>query len=147
MWLDGWACLCAWDKENAVEDCRSGPAPDGYARLNQGTGPWERAEVLTQLTGEESVVRRFPVGADEWRINRIIRAQLEDGKPVLVSTRTQAHDYEILEHGLEAGHVYEVTGVEKGKIVLWNPWNKDHPEPLETDEFTRNVQPWYTTLK
>ena len=43
--------------------------------------------------------------------------------------------------------MYEVTGVEKGKIVLRNPWNKDHPEPMETDEFARNLRPCYVTLK
>jgi hypothetical protein len=146
-WLDEWASLCAQDREGGVEDGRSGPAPEGYARLNQGTNAWERAEALTQLTGEESVVRRFPAGDDEWRINRIIRTQFEDGKPVLVSSRRELYDYEILPHGLQADHVYEVTGVEKGKILLRNPWNKEHPEPLETDEFARNIQPRYTTLK
>ena len=93
------------------------------------------------------MVRQFPLGAEEWRINRIIRTQLEEGKPVLVSSRGQSHAYEKLPHQLEPAHVYEVTGVDKGRIVLRNPWNKDHPEPMETDEFARNIQPCYVTLK
>jgi hypothetical protein len=43
--------------------------------------------------------------------------------------------------------VYEVTGVEKGKIILRNPWNEDHPQPMETDEFARNMSRYYSTLK
>ncbi len=146
-WLDGWATLCAQDvADSDVPNPRFGPAPDGYARLNQGTSPWERAEALTHLTGEESVVREFPAGPEEWLINRIIRGQLEESKPVLVTSRQQANKNEALPHGLEPAHVYEVTGVEKGKILLRNPWNKDHPVPMETDEFARNIQPLYVTL-
>jgi hypothetical protein len=115
-------------------------------RLHQGTSPWERAEVLTQLTGQEAEVREFPAGRDEWLINRVIRAQLVDAKPVLVCSRDRSYDDEVLPHNLEPAHVYEVTGVDKGKIVLRNPWNYDHPEPLETEEFARNVHHLYTTL-
>jgi hypothetical protein len=146
-WHDGWSFLCARDEKIGAKYPRFGPAPEGYARLNQGTGPWERTEILTQLTGEESVVRQFPAGPDEWRINRIMRTQLEESKPVLVSSRDAAYEDEILPHNLERAHVYEVTGIEKGKVVLRNPWNKDDPEPMETDEFARNMQPWYVTLK
>jgi len=42
--------------------------------------------------------------------------------------------------------MYEVTGVEQGKIILRNPWNDDHPEPMETDEFARNMSRYYSTL-
>ena len=146
-WLDDWSSICAGDHESGAKNPRSGAAPDGYVRLNQGTSPWERAEALTQLTGQESVVREFPAGPEEWRINRIIRTQLEESKPVLVSSRGQSHEHDRLPHRLEPAHVYEVTGVEKGKIVLRNPWNKDHPEPMETDEFARNLRPCYVTLK
>ena len=145
-WLDGWASLCAQDQADNVKNPRSGPAPDGYVRLHQGTTPWERAEILTHLTGQESVVRQFPAGPEEWRINRIIRAQLEDSRPVLVSSRAKAHNQESLPHDLEPAHVYEVTDVDKGRIVLRNPWNYKHPEPMETDEFVRNMQLCYVTL-
>ena len=131
-WMDDWAGLCAQDKIADAENQRSGPAPTGYVRLHQGTTPWERAEVLTHLTGQPAVVREFPAGRDEWTINRIIRAQLTDGKPVIVSSRGLTHRREELPHGLKDEHVYEVTGIEKGKIILRNPWNKDHPQPMET---------------
>jgi hypothetical protein len=49
-------------------------------------------------------------------------------------------------HRLEPGHVYEVTGTERGKILLRNPWNQKHPEPMETDEFARNMSCYYSTL-
>jgi hypothetical protein len=145
-WMDDWAGLCAQDQADDAEKPRSDPAPAGYVRLHQGTTPWERAEALTQLTGQPAVVREFPAGWDEWHINRIIRTQLADGKPVLVSSRPKTHKRESLPHGLEAEHVYEVTGVEKGKIILRNPWNKDHPQPMETHEFARNMSRYYSTL-
>jgi hypothetical protein len=75
-----------------------------------------------------------------------MREQLADGKPVLVSSRRKAHEREFLPYGLEAGHVYEVTGIEMGRIILRNPWNKDHPQPMETDEFARNMNRYYSTL-
>jgi hypothetical protein len=145
-WADDWTYLCAEDRADNVENPRSGPAPSGYIRLHQGTTPWERAEALTQLTGRPATVREFPDGQEEWRINRIIRDQLTDGKPVLVSSRPEAYSGELLPHGLKAGHVYEVTGVEQGKILLRNPWNKDHPQPMETDEFARAMNRYYSTL-
>ncbi len=145
-WMDEWAGLCAEDKADNAENQRSGPAPTGYVRLHQGTTPWERAEALTQLTGQPAVVREFPSGRDEWCINRMIRAQLVEGKPVLVTSRRKTHEREQMPHGLEGEHVYEVTGVEKGKIILRNPWNYKHPEPMETDEFARNMGRYYSTL-
>jgi hypothetical protein len=145
-WMDDWAGLCAQDQADNAENQRSGPAPTGYVRLHQGTTPWERAEALTQLTGQPAVVREFPTGRDEWTINRIIRTQLIDGKPVLVGSRKLRPEEEMLPHDLEDEHVYEVTGVEKGRIVLRNPWNHRHPEPMETDEFARNMSRYYSTL-
>ena len=145
-WMDDWAGMCAQDQADNAKNQRSGPAPVGYVRLHQGTTPWERAEALTQITGQPAVVREFPTGRDEWHINRIIRTQLADGKPVLASSRHKTRERESLPYGLEAEHVYEVTGIEKGRISLRNPWNKDHPQPLETDEFARNMSRYYSTL-
>lgn len=145
-WETDWAELCAQDQADNVKTPRSGPAPTGYLRLHEGSTPWERAEALTQLTGRSATVREFPVGHDEWLTNRIIRDQLSSGKPVLVSSRPKTHERETLPHGLKASHVYEVTGVEKGQIILRNPWNKDHPQPMETDEFARNMSRYYSTL-
>jgi hypothetical protein len=145
-WMDDWAGMCAQDEADNGEEQRSGPAPTGYVRLHQGTTPWERAEALTQLTGQPAVVREFPTGRDEWTINRIIRTQLADGKPVLVGSRKLEPEEEVLPHGLEDRHVYEVTDVDKGKIILRNPWNRKHPEPMETHEFVRNMSSYYSTL-
>ena len=66
--------------------------------------------------------------------------------PVLVCSRQEAYEREMLPHDLEAEHVYEVTGVEKGKVILRNPWNRKHPEPMETEEFARNMSHYYSTL-
>jgi hypothetical protein len=146
MWEHDWDLLCAQDRAANMANPRSGPTPDGYVRMHQGTTAWERAEALTQLTGQPAVVCEFPEGNEEWRINRIIRAQLDDGKPVLVSSRPEAREGEKLPSNLEPGHVYEVSGIEKGRILLRNPWNEKHPEPMETDEFARNMSNYYSTL-
>jgi hypothetical protein len=145
-WESDWAGICADDRARNAEPPRSGPAPSGYARIHQGTTHWERAEALTQLTGQPAAVRAFPDGRDEWRINRVIRDQLAEGKPILVCSRPKRNEWEALPNRLEARHVYEVTGIEKGKIVLRNPWNKDHPQPLDTDEFIGNIDRHYSTL-
>jgi hypothetical protein len=145
-WENDWAGICAQDRARNAENPRSGPAPAGYARLHQGTTPWEQAEALTQVTGQSAVVREFPSGREEWTINRIVRAQLTDSKPVLVGSRPQEHERDVLPHDLKPAHVYEVIGTEKGKILLRNPWNKEHPEPMETDEFARNMSRYYSTL-
>src|SRR5262249_13931267 len=145
-WMDDWAGMCAQDQADNAKNQRSGPAPVGYVRLHQGTTPWERAEALTQITGQPAVVREFPTGRNEWHINRIIRTQLADGKPVLFGSRPLRPGEEVLPNGLEDGHVYEVTGIQKGKIILRTPWNRKHPEPMETDEFARNMSSYYSTL-
>jgi hypothetical protein len=145
-WQNDWDEICTQDIIDKRKNPRSGPAPDGYVRLHQGTSPWERAEVLAQLTGQEAEVREFPAGRDEWSINRVIRAQLAESKPVLVSSRDRLYENELLPHRLEPAHVYEVTNVDKGRIVLRNPWNYKHPEPMETEQFARNMRPLYTTL-
>jgi hypothetical protein len=146
IWANDWAALCASDAARNAEKPRSGPPATGYVRLHQGTTPWEWAEALTQLTGQPAVVREFPSDRDEWTINRIIRTQLTDHKPVLVSSRKEEYEGEVLPHRLEAGHVYEVTGFEKGKVLLRNPWNYKHPEPMETDDFAKNISSCYSTL-
>lgn len=145
-WRDEWACLCEEDLRDGAKNPRTGPAPEGYIRLNQGSTAWDRAEMLTQLTGQEAEVREFPTGREEWKINQLIRTQLADGKPVLVSSRGEEREGEILPHNLKPAHVYEATGVEKGKIVLRNPWDHKHPEPMETEEFARNMSRYYSTL-
>jgi hypothetical protein len=145
-WQGDWVGICADANANRADSPIRDPAPTGYARLNQGTDAWERAEVLTQLTGQAAEVREFPSGDDEWKINRIIRAQLENGKPVLVVSRDQSDDEKVLPYNLKADHAYEVTGVEKGKILLRNPWGYKHPAPMEANEFARNIRPWYATL-
>jgi hypothetical protein len=145
-WEKDWAGIRAQNQARNADNPQSGPAPTGYVRLHQGTTPWERAEALTQITGQPAVVREFPQGQDEWAINRIIRAQLADQKPVLVDSRAKMHGREVMPHNLKPRHVYEITGVEEGKVILRNPWNEDHPEPMETDEFARNMSRYYSTL-
>ena len=124
---------------------RSGPPPDGYVRLNQGSTPWDRAELLTQLTGKESVVRSIPPRDAD--VTRVLTRQLRDRKPVLAASRSGRYEDEKLPNELQPAHAYEVVAVEAGKIVLRNPWHEDHPERMTPAEFSENMEPNYTTLK
>lgn len=145
-WAESWAGLCELDAaDEKVGNPRSGPPPDGYVRLNQGSTSWDRAELLTQLTGKEAVVRSFPHRDGD--VARVLTRQLRDRKPVLAASRSECYEDERLPHDLQAVHAYEVVGVEAGKIVLRNPWNEDHPEPMTLGQFIANMEPKYTTLK
>ena len=114
-------------------------------RLNQGSISWDRAELLTQLTGEDSVVRTFP--DDPRQLTRVLARQLHDSKPVLVSSRAPHYDDEIMPFDLEDSHAYELVAVSDDKFVLRNPWNLKHPEAMRPSEFAANMQPFYATLK
>lgn len=103
--------------------------------------------MLTQLTGEEAIVREFPTDNEDWRVGRVIRRQLNDSKPMLVSSRPREYPQEELPHNLDPCHVYEVVGLDKGRIQLRNPWNRNHPDFMQAEEFQRNMRPWYVTLR
>jgi len=145
-WEAGWAAICAADAaDKDVRNPRTGRPPDGYVRLNQGSTAWDRAELLTQLTGKESIVRSFPKRAED--ITHMLGKQLGDRKPVLIATRPANYKGEELPNELDAAHAYEVTAVWQDKIILRNPWNHRHPEPMTPAEFAVNMEPRYTTLK
>ncbi len=145
-WAASWAELCKQDAaDEKVKKPRSGPPPDGYVRLNQGSTSWDRAELLTQLTGKESVVRSLPQRDAD--VTRVLTRQFRERKPVLVASREEHEEGEELPHALDASHAYEVVAVRQGKIVLRNPWNHTHPEPMTPGEFATNMEPKYTTLK
>jgi hypothetical protein len=145
-WAESWAELCKSDStDEKVKKPRSGPPPHGYVRLNQGSTSWDRAELLTQLTGKESAVRSIPqCDAD---VIRVLTRQLRDRKPVLVASRHEHYEDEKLPHYLQPAHAYEVVAVGAEKLVLRNPWNEDHPKPMSPHEFVENMEPKYTTLK
>ncbi len=144
-WAESWAAACRADIVDKKENPRSGPPPDGYVRLNQGSTAWDRAELLTQLTGKESIVRSLPRRADE--VTRVLAKQLDDRKPVLIASRRERHDDERLPHDLQAAHAYEVVAVNSQKIALRNPWNEDDPETMSAAEFAANMEPYYTTVE
>ncbi|TDD85117.1 hypothetical protein E1293_11765 [Actinomadura darangshiensis] len=132
---------------------KAGGAPTGYVRLNQGTNPGERAELLTQLTGQPAKTVQFPTGNDKQgrsadrQLKEEIAGQLSQSKPILVGTRKLLDGESDLPRNLVASHAYEVTKVdEQGKFHLRNPWNYEHPEPLTFQEFKAHIRPRYTTL-
>ncbi|MGW1670286.1 hypothetical protein [Streptomyces sp. NPDC002324] len=129
------------------------PTPAGYERLNQGSSQWDQAEILTQLTGEDSAVYPFPKGESAGAaLESHLRQQLADNKPILAGTRPLDEDAgeKALPHNLIAGHAYEVVGAQDGLVHLRNPWNMAHPEPMKAEEFMENFsyQGWgfYATL-
>ncbi|MGI5203886.1 C2 family cysteine protease [Spirillospora sp. CA-108201] len=141
---------------NEIWNARGNPgdAPTGYVRLNQGSGPGERAELLTQLTGLPAKSVQFPSGYDnqgrsaDRQLHDEIFRQLSHGKPVLVGTRDKREGESRLSKGLRANHAYEVTKIDdQGRFHLRNPWGRKHPEPMTIQEFKREARSRYTTLE
>ncbi|QFQ99088.1 hypothetical protein F9278_26400 [Streptomyces phaeolivaceus] len=143
-----------WDAEwKADADAPDGPTPVGYERLNQGSTVWEQTEMLTQLTGSDSIVLPFPQGEGAGpALEGHLRQQLAESKPVLAATRmlNEDADEEELPYELVPNHVYEVVGAQDGMVHLRNPWGVDDPEKMSTEEFIKNFsdQGWglYGTL-
>ncbi|URM99381.1 C2 family cysteine protease [Actinomadura madurae] len=133
---------------------KPGDAPTGYVRLNQGSSPGERAELLTQLTGLPAKTVQFPEGYDnrgrsaDRRLQDEITGQLSSNKPVLVGTRELREGETNLPKKLADSHAYEVTKIDdQGNFHLRNPWNKRHPQPMTIQEFRANIRPRYTSLE
>ncbi|MFC9927008.1 hypothetical protein [Streptomyces sp. NPDC127190] len=121
-----------------------GPTPTGYGRLNQGSRPYDQAELLTQITGEPSQIVSFPQGGGaEHTLEQQIQEKLSEGKPVLVATRPidTVNGEGDLPKSLVPGHVYEVLSFNNEEVRLHNPWNRYHPETLTAAEFTEYFQP------
>ena len=144
------------DKQTAIWNARgkTGNAPTGYIRLNQGSNAGERSELLTQLTGRPAKTVEFPSGYDnrgrsaDHQLRDEITDQLSDGKPVLVGSRSLRKGETTLPRNLRKSHVYEVTKIDdKGMLHLHNPWNTQHPEPMTIQEFKANIRPRYSTLE
>jgi hypothetical protein len=149
----------AVDQDRANVGLRPSPndAPTGYNRLDIGSTPYQQADLLAKLTGEDAEVRRIP--GEEMGEQALLdgfRDQLGAGKPVLVGTRGLHITNEQFPEGIYAGHAYEVTKVEKDKIYTRNPWGYDHPDPMNTKTFWEYYRRYnhdgtrdghYTTLK
>ncbi len=145
-WAGMWQRLCDADAaDEKIKNPRTGPPPQGYVRLNQGSTSWDRAELLTQLTGKESAVRCYP--DDPKQLVQVLARQLRDRNPVLVASRTQENEKERLPHKLEPCHAYEVVAVTDEKIHLRNPWNRADPDVISAKDFTTDMQLNYATLK
>ncbi|WP_433178152.1 hypothetical protein [Actinoallomurus sp. CA-150999] len=137
-----------WDVQG-----NGGDAPTGYVRLNQGSNPSDRAELLTQLTGKPAKSWEFPTGYDhngrgpDRQLLEDFRKQLGDSKPILVGTRDLRAGEKRLPHKLHHCHAYEVTSVDGGgRIHLRNPWNAQHPQVMTVKEFKDSMRARYTTL-
>ena len=142
-----------WDMIRAHKEVPESPA-HGYGRLAQGSNPRDQAEILTQVTGEPAVNRKFPDGmpeaglAAESLLAANFRHLLDEDKPILVGTRPRRGDETRLPHGLVDSHAYEVVAVtDDNKIQVRNPWNRRHPELMTPKQFRDNFRPYYTTLE
>jgi hypothetical protein len=142
-----------WDAIRVHKEVPETPAY-GYGRLGQGSNPGDRAEMLTQVTGEPAIVQRFPSAmpeaglAAESLLAANFRHLLDQNKPILVGTRPLRDDEARLPHLLVNSHVYEVVVVtDENKIQVRNPWNRRHPELMTPKQFMDNFQPYYTTLE
>ncbi|KIF01068.1 hypothetical protein PL81_37655 [Streptomyces sp. RSD-27] len=165
-----------WDQERRdrwveIQRIREAPEIPEYVRLDQGTSPRDRAELLTQLTGRPASVRDFPEHRDpnglspDRQLIGDMRRQLAEGKPVLVGTRSEREIRKEFEKrtgrplasysqltpsppgDIAWAHAYEVTGVDdRGGFHLHNPWQKSHLS-MTLEQFKKYVRPRYTTLE
>ncbi|MDT0573121.1 C2 family cysteine protease [Streptomyces sp. DSM 3412] len=128
-------------------------AAEGYRRLDFGSDPDNRAEILAQLTGLPAYSKNFPEDHDaqgrspDRQLLDTLCEKLDNGFPVLIGTNPDDPKAEPLAKDLIPSHVYEVIAVDdRDEIHLRNPHNVDHPEPLTVEEFRSNVKNRYTTL-
>ncbi|WEH15930.1 C2 family cysteine protease [Streptomyces sp. VNUA24] len=126
----------------------------GYARLDRGSNPNVRAELLTQLTGEPAYTQDFPTRYDpqgrspDRQLLDTFREKLVDGHPILVGTIAIQKDSRPLPHGLIEKHAYELTEVDdRGLIHLRDPHNGADPDPLSVKEFRKHLKNRYTTTE
>ncbi|WP_131760980.1 ADP-ribosyltransferase [Actinomadura fibrosa] len=132
----------------------SGEPPHGYVRLNQGSHPSDRAELLTQITGLPAKSHELPDRYDhngvhpDKQLVAEFRRLLDENKPILVGSQTRLLKEPPLTHDLESGHAYEVVKVDDaGRIHLRNPYGHADPLPLSAKEFRANMRRLYTTLE
>lgn len=119
-----------------------GDTPTGYQRISQGSNAYDRADVLTMITGRQAEVRAFP-SDDNALVKEIFADKLAYDKPVLVGSRARDRTQEgPFPNKVEASHAYEVTGLTRdGRIQLRNPWNERHPDPMTVSEFREYFSP------
>jgi hypothetical protein len=126
----------------------------GYARLNRGSFPSMRAELLTQLTGERA---RTVSGSNVTECARIWKQLLDEGKPVigasLSDTLRAKRGGEPNAYDLVSSHVHEIVdviegpnGFKDGYVVLSNPWGRKDPQPIPIWEMGKYLSGTVSTL-
>ncbi|MEV0372599.1 toxin glutamine deamidase domain-containing protein, partial [Streptomyces sp. NPDC050636] len=128
--------------------------PHGYARLGLGSRSAERAELLAQLTGEPSSYDDFPAKYDQdgrspdKQIMDTFREKLSQNSPILVGTEKPDKGSPPWPDGVHGGHAYEIAGIDnRGRLILRNPHNKDHPDPMTLKEFKKYFKHLYSALE
>jgi hypothetical protein len=135
------------EKGIAGADGSTSAGATGYERLDGGTDPWERAELLTQLTGEPAVVRPFDKTPGREAVAEAeMKDALDAGKPVIVGVPEPPAGVR-LPHNLIGGHAYEVVAVDRGTVELHNPYGFDHPSPMPVRDLLDVSRDHYTTLE
>ncbi|MFE7759908.1 C2 family cysteine protease [Streptomyces sp. NPDC057438] len=133
----------------------SRPRPDsGYARLDRGSNPNVRAELLAQLTGDTAYTEDFPTTYDmrgrspDRQLVDTFREKLAEGRPILVGTNAPKDDPAPLPHKLFPKHAYEVTKMDdRGLVHLRNPHNRTNPDPMTVSQFKQHFKNRYTTTE
>ncbi|MGA8115830.1 MAG: DUF5995 family protein [Actinocatenispora sp.] len=122
----------------------------GYERLDGGFTTRQQAELLTQLTGEPSVVLRLDTSVGgETAVAGDWRTRLGEHRPVLIGFNEPPPGV-ALPYGLIGCHAYEVVSVDDtGMVELHNPWGDEHPEPMNIRDLLdiQGLDPVVVTLK
>lgn len=94
-----------WKRDADERILKLDPRPEGNMRLNKGSNSRDRAELLTQITGDPACVISF--SDSDSQLLSDIRARLDNKKPVLVSIRDQDASEHSFVKDLQDGHAYE----------------------------------------
>ena len=141
----GWQVLWNQDHPSAVTTNYLQAMPDGYRFLGTGSVATEEAEFLVSLTGETAAISSFPdpselTPAAITKTTNELRALLEAGCPIIVSTRAHAP-------GLTERHAYSVVEVtEQGMVQLDDPHGEQQPEKMTVEALVKATWSEYAHL-
>ncbi len=109
--------------------------PSGYNRIDTGSSPLHRANLLAELTGQEAEARMMPNEQDgEQALLEEFRTLLDEKKPILVGSRKERFPGEPLPFSREEfsfSHAFEVVQIVGDKIQVRNPWGFVDGQPTD----------------
>ncbi|MGO2111188.1 MAG: C2 family cysteine protease [Pseudoclavibacter sp.] len=113
--------------EKALAELRGGE----YGDIWGGKGDWG----LEAITGSPTVTYDFEDSSSSAQTHDVIQTQHDSGEAVVLSTRGDLGD----NSPVVGGHVYTVTDVRDGGVVLYNPWGSNPESTPGSDVQTKGA--------